>query len=222
MKMRSTKRSVYLALASWMIAVLFASPTIGAIMTENICVITSEGGVIIEQIVICYDCEYCLIDIVIYATHFIQFVIALTVNIVLYSLIIRRVGKFLFTEADCPEEVKSKKRRNSVAKMLIVNGIVFFVCLTPISIVNVERLGYYFGWFELSSTISLPLAWIGRVLSLLNFALNPLIYNATNPRYRLAFKQAFRLSRSHKASRNMVSTLGTHDQRSSATKMSQM
>ena len=80
-----------------------------------------------------------------------------------------------------------------------------------------------FGWFELSSTILLPLAWIGRVLFLLNLALNPLIYNASNPRYRLAFKhQAFRLSRSRKAARSMVSTLGTQDQRSSATKTSEM
>ena len=216
--MRSTKRSVHLALASWMIAVLFASPTIGA-MVENICVITSEGGVIIEQILICYDCYYC--SIVLYATDFIQFVIALTVNIALYSLIIRRVGKSLFAEADGPEKTKSKRRCNSVAKMLIVNGIVFFVCLTPFSIVNVHSLGYYFGWFELNYTVISILAWIGRVLFLLNSALNPLIYNVTNPRYRLAFKQAFRLSRSRKPAR-MVSTLGTQDQRSSATKTSQM
>ena len=193
--MRSTRRSVYLVIASWMIAVLFASPTIGA-MVENICVMNaSEGGVIIEQILICYYCYYC--SIVLCATDFIPFVIVLIVNIVLYSLIVRRVGKSFFSETDGLERTKSKKRRNSVAKMLIVNGIVFFVCLTPFSI-------------------------FGLVLFLLNSALNPLIDSVTNPRYRLAFKKAFRLSRSHKASRSMVSTLGTHDQRSSATKMSQM
>ena len=217
MYMRSTRRSVYLTLTSWIISVLFAIPT-AATMFQIVCIISADDSEITEQISICYDCEYC--SIVLYATDFIQFVIALTVNIVLYSLIIRRVGKSLFAEADGPEKTKSKRRRNSVAKMLIVNGIVFFVCLTPFSIVNVDGLGDYFGWFKLSSTILSPLAWIGRVFFLLNSALNPLIYNATNPRYRLAFKQAFRLSRSRKASCSIVSTIATQDQTS--TKMSQM
>ena len=221
MYMRSTRRSVYLVLASWIISVLFAIPT-AATMIQIVCVISSEGSEIMEQITICndhVDFEYWII--VIYATDFIQFVIALIVNIVLYSLIIRRVGKSLFAEPDGLQRTNSKKRRHSVAKMLIVNGIIFFVCLTPFSIVNVHSLGDYVGWFRLSSTILLPLAWIGRVLFLLNSALNPLIYNATNSRYRLAFKQAF-LSRSRKPTRSMVSTIAIQDQCQLSTRMSQM
>ena len=111
MYMRSTQRSVYLTLSSWIIAALFASPTAVGIVV-NICIFTSEGGEIIEQKSICYDdCYYCII--VLYATDVIQFVIALIVNIVLYSLIIRKVGKSFFAEANDSQKIATKRTRLS-------------------------------------------------------------------------------------------------------------
>ena len=192
--MRSTRRTMHLVLASWLISALLASPTTPRVIVQKVCVISAEDGEIIERIQNCvWNCKSC--TIVLYATDLIQFLIALIVNIVLYSLIVRKIVK-----TACPNEdielrnykvVVHSRRCSSVAKMLIVNGIVFFICLTPFSVNNVDSLGNYFGWFKSSGVMQTTVAWIGRVLFLLNSTLNPLIYNATNPRYRLAFKQTF-------------------------------
>ena len=192
--MRSTRRAVYMVLASWFISALFASPTMPHAMVEKVCVISQEDGEIISSFRNCLrDCVNC--STTLYATDLVQFVIALVVNIVLYSFIVRKLNKTTIPNEDLELRNTIKKvvhsRRNSVATMLIVNGIVFFVCLMPFSIANVYSLfGWYLGWLEWNETIKNPLKWIGRVLFLLNSALNPFIYNATNPRYRLAFKQA--------------------------------
>ena len=47
--------------------------------------------------------------------------------------------------------------RNTVARVLIVNAIVFFVGLTPFGIVNVNNLGYVFEWFALTARFMVPL-----------------------------------------------------------------
>ena len=202
--MRSTRRAVNMVLASWVVSALFASPTMPHAMVEKVCVILQEGGEIIMRIPKCFrDCRNC--SIAVYATDIIQFVIALIVNIVLYSFIVRKVTKTRIPKEDIELRNNVKKvvhsRRNSVATMLIANGIVFFICLMPFTIVNVNSLfGWYFGWFEWNETLENSLIWVGRVLFLLNSALNPLIYNATNPRYRLAFKQAFNSRYSRRSS----------------------
>ena len=202
--MRSTRRAVNMVLASWVISALFASPAMPHAMVEKVCVILQEGGEIIMRIPKCLrDCRNC--SIALYATDMIQFVIALIVNIVLYSFIVRKVTKTRIPKEDIELRKNVKKvvhsRRNSVATMLIVNGIVFFICLMPFTIVNVNNLfGWYFGWFEWNETLQNSLIWVGRVLFLLNSSLNPLIYNATNSRYRLAFKQAFNSRYSRRSS----------------------
>ena len=183
--MRSTRRAVNMVLASWVISALFASPTMLYVIVQNVCIIFQEGGEIVKRIPKCLrDCDNC--SIALYAMDLIQFVIALIVNIVLYSLIVRKVTKTRIPNEDIRLRNNVRKmvhsRCYSVATMLIVNGVVFFVCLIPFTIVNINNLfSYYFGWFKWNETIVTSLVWIGRVLFLLNSTLNPLIYNTTNP-----------------------------------------
>ena len=196
--MGSTRRAVNMVLASWLISALFASPTMLHAMVQKICIIFQEGSEIMERIPKCFrDCDNC--NIALYATDLIEFVIALIVNIVLYGFVVRKVTKTRIPNGDIRLRKDVKKvvhsRRNSIAT------IAFFVCLIPFTIVNINNLfGYYFGWFEWNKTIVTSLVWIGRVFFLLNSTLNPLIYNATNPIYRLAFKQAFNSRYSRRSS----------------------
>ena len=202
MSMRSTRRNMCFVIASWLISALFASPTVPRMMVKIVCLISPDRSEIIERIPNCVrNCENC--SIVVYATDVIQFVIAFIINTALYSLIIRKVTRAKIPNDDIEMRNRSiealhkavhSKRYHSVAKMLVLNGIVFFICLMPFSIHNVDSLAYYFGWFKLGDVMQ-TVSWIGRFLYLLNSALNPLIYNATNHRYRLAFKQALCLSR---------------------------
>ena len=193
---KSTRRALRLVVATWIISVLFAIPTIPKKYIQTICVFPSNtSGEIVERPQCGNKCKSC--KAVLYITDLLQFVIALIISIVLYSLIVRRL-----TRSTGLYEVKRNKpkktahlKRNTVARMLIVTTIVFFVCLTPFTIVNVFNLGNIFKWFALDSTVELPLLWVGRVLFLLNSALNPIVYNATNSKYRLAFKEMFLPSR---------------------------
>ena len=82
--------------------------------------------------------------------------------------------------------------RRSVDKMVLVTGGLFFLLLSPLEcfivgatvgdITNIQLLTY-----EQQDTLLL----IFRLLSYMNSAINPLVYNVTNSRYRTAFKTAF-------------------------------
>ena len=194
---KSTRRALRLVVATWIISVLFAIPTIPKKYIQTICVFSSDiGSEIVELIPRCRDkCESC--NVVLYITDLLQFVIALIVSVVLYSLIVRRLTKStrLHRVQRNKSQMTAHPMRNTVARMVIVNAIVFFVCLTPFAIVNVYNLRYAFKLSTFDSIIKLPLLWVGRVLFLLNSALNPIVYNATNSKYRLAFKEVFLPSR---------------------------
>ena len=181
--------------ATWFISILFAIPTIPIQWrVKTVCIISSHnGGEIIHRISKCFQgCRSC--RTILYATDILQFVIALFINIILYTLIVRSL-----TKSKVPHELQNNKpttnsahsKRNTVARMLIVNSTVFFICLTPFAIINIGNLGYVWKWYEWNESTHLTLAWVARVFSSLNSALNPLLYNATNPAYRMVFKKVF-------------------------------
>ena len=77
-----------------------------------------------------------------------------------------------------------------VARMLIINGVVYFVCLAPFQFINfhgiIDRLT---GRRLLNPYQHNVMIWFGRSLSVLNSAINPVIYGVTNSKYRQAFQQ---------------------------------
>ena len=198
--MRGKGRAIRAVCVIWFISLVFASLTVPYITVETLCLSSYSpfDDTINEQYSRCSrDCKKC--DLAVYATDLLQFFIALFLNTVLFTLTVRG----LVTESAGANALGGKQskiraaHRMSVAKMIIVNGIVFFLCLTPFSVVNLN----YIGLFSINYKDTNTLAWIARVLFLLNSALNPLIYNATNSRYRSAFKKTFRRKK-YKAVRN--------------------
>ena len=83
--------------------------------------------------------------------------------------------------------------RKQVARMLITNNAVFFLLHGPFQVMNIirisqEHLGYDVINMYVTSDVML---WVGRVGAVANSAVNPVIYNVTNPRYRQAFLKCF-------------------------------
>ena len=88
------------------------------------------------------------------------------------------------------------KTRNDIAKMLVVNGTVFFLLSFPVLLPgttdSVQRISgnVWLSYHQLNQML-----WVGRCLLYLNSSINPIIFNIKSPRYRAAFRQAFGCSR---------------------------
>ena len=82
--------------------------------------------------------------------------------------------------------------RNQVARMLITNNAVFFVLNGPYHVRDIIHISQeHLGYDLINSFASYMMLWVGRVATVANSAVNPLIYNVTNPRYRQAFAKCF-------------------------------
>ena len=125
--------------------------------------------------------------------QFAPFILALFLNTILYALIIIRLSQRDVSDKGDEKSVlqnQAMKVRNAVARMLVINGIAFFLCLAPYQFYNM----YYFVARNCGKSCSILndnhvyiIGWIGRCLNVLNSAINPVIYSATNERYRQAF-----------------------------------
>ncbi|XP_072037859.1 thyrotropin-releasing hormone receptor-like [Amphiura filiformis] len=192
---KSKRRALRMVMAAWIASALFASFSTPKTV-QWYCLISSNAK-IIQRVPACRDyCDSC--HKVLNILDLTQFVVALIVNTVMYALIVLQLSKSPFSDQNSPaSENRANQARNAVARMLIINGIVFFICLFPYSIINVIRIGEAFHVFVVNASWRYTLAWVARIFFLINSTLNPLVYNATNARYRLAFKQAFGLEKNH-------------------------
>ncbi|XP_022099606.1 neuromedin-U receptor 2-like [Acanthaster planci] len=120
------------------------------------------------------------------ALHTVPFVVAMAVNVVFFSMIIRALNSMVARAQRSGFSDRSQHIRDRVSRMLVINGIIFFLCLAPFQITTMsflftpEAKRTDFVWMQ-----------VFRILVYINSAVNPIVYNITNPRYRKAFKQAF-------------------------------
>lgn len=89
-------------------------------------------------------------------------------------------------------QANATRIRNAIARMLIANGVIFFVCQFLARVVMLNQL-----MTELANVSIIPqhvhyvLMILSRILLFVNASINPVVYNVTNARYRKATKQAF-------------------------------
>lgn len=77
---------------------------------------------------------------------------------------------------------QARSTRNQVAKMVMINGIIFFCLGIPFQVFNtLDIMGNV-----LSTSDSISLLWTTRVLQAINSSINPLIYSIANRRFRQA------------------------------------
>ena len=124
----------------------------------------------------------------------VPFIIALVANTFFYTRILMNLhSRTLSKSGSVGKSAQNVEILHQVARMLIINGSVFFLCLAPYQLMNFTRM-------IISSTNKsylLPqdkiknLVWIFRILVYLNSVINPIVYMATSPRYRHGFIMAF-------------------------------
>ncbi|XP_038052279.1 neuromedin-U receptor 2-like [Patiria miniata] len=120
--------------------------------------------------------------------------LAIFVTFILYILIVRKLSKRIHKapSEQTSNRAKSRRTRDHVAKMLITAGTVFYILLTPRTVVTIY---YYIKSF--AGTPGLPpgvefiLFTSTNILLYVNSVTNPIMYAFSNKRYRTAFIQAF-------------------------------
>ncbi len=136
-----------------------------------------------------------------------EFSIALVINVVVYIRIVQELNK-----RQQPSSISSIARSH-VARMLSINAIVFFLCLSPIQLSNIAEFWnlvnnkiFYETFY--GPTTDFVILWLGRVAFLINSTVNPIIYNISNPEYRKAFMKAFALNKKKTLRRGTLQTTG--------------
>ena len=142
-----------------------------------------------------------------------QFILAVIFGACMMSRIIYTLSNREVTVPDRTEKTTSiNKARNQVARMLILNAVVFFFCLIPYEFYNIAVFIEYTTGSNVitNQTVLLIVRWGGLATTLLNSTINPILYNMTNSRYRNASKKAFMCSSSDakksKSKKNLTST----------------
>lgn len=132
-------------------------------------------------------------------THITQaapFFISLFVNAVLFAKIIRSLNSRVAASESKNQTVSSRvnaRIRTQIARMLIINGVIFFILMAPFECLSVSLMvSGARGHYLLSRYQRSQVAWVGRVLAYVNAVINPVVYGVTNKRYRSAFLLAFR------------------------------
>ncbi len=123
--------------------------------------------------------------------------IAMVANIYMYARIVATLNERRGSTSRINQDPRAVQIRNQVAKMLIVNGVVFFICQTPYRVISLTA------WISLLAQIQDPLharlgiakLWISAIPQYINTIVNPLIYGVMSSQYRTALKVAFHCKR---------------------------
>ena len=208
----SKSRTARLVIMAWLIAIAFTAVVApNYAVLQRYCIIWPEKWQDRLPLVVsyCISIKEEFRDIAA-VFEFVPFIIALILNTTLYALLITRLSQRddVSDNKDDPLKAQAQKVRNIVARMLVINGIAFFLCLAPYQVHNM----YYFVINNCEGCTNLPgdeiyvLFWVGRCLSVLNSAINPVIYGVTNARYRQAFATAIGCTPKKKSASN-ISTM---------------
>ncbi|XP_071814443.1 somatostatin receptor type 2-like [Apostichopus japonicus] len=118
------------------------------------------------------------------------FFVALILNVVcIVKIILKLYGRLPSSVPTMDDAMATHQRKsaNAATRMLLVNGIAFFIFATPYHLVNVIQ------FFEIIFPSWSPdidvLKYIFLSMLYINSAINPYIYGMTNPFYRKAYSQ---------------------------------
>ena len=216
-----TRRSIRLVAMAWGVALLmtcFAAPYGNP---EVVCIDWPSEGPFADlpmKVPVCRGtCDWC--NKALYAIDPAQFIFAFLLNSCFYGRIITVLSQRTAVSdqnGQSPSRSTSARamteNRDQVARMLVVNTMVFFFCLMPYCITNLNSLYEKVnsqGFLNIREKT--VLGWIAKLTTLLNSAANPYLYSLTNKRYRQASLQAFDCSKKPDDQRgSYVYTRGTN------------
>ncbi|XP_072033229.1 thyrotropin-releasing hormone receptor-like [Amphiura filiformis] len=128
------------------------------------------------------------------------FFIALIINLFMYTRIIKALNNRPATKSESSQhsdhagaqQKQTIRVRNQVARLLIINGTIFFLSQFPYRILSINNiLQQAIGIGFLNRQQYGMLLVISRCLILINSCANPIVYVTTSEFYRKGFKKAF-------------------------------
>lgn len=182
-------KSWILALASWIAACILALPQVfvsSTIMSKDRLVCTEERPDDYLVVFLCY--------------HVPLFILLYFIPLVILSFTFARVSSKLrtvvqrFRSRSRFDICDAMKMRRSIIRMLLVVVIVFAVCLTPLTIIELLHVTPVMDQFDPFGTLVVTV----ETLAFLHALLNPLVSSFMSKEFRKAAKKAFHISRSLK------------------------
>ena len=194
LKHRQLKGGSYtrkLIVSNWIISIALAAiVTLGFCKLNTVCVLWPNDQTfptLPSTIEYCGPLDTSVMNIS--AIQLIAFPFVLIGNTIMYWRIIRCLSNRLSTNGT-PDQ--NKHARNQVAWMLVVNGLVFFLCHLPFNLQNsIQLISVITGEVYIGDDEGRVLLWIGRLGTYVNSAANPFIFTTMSARYRQAYKEAF-------------------------------
>ena len=189
-------RAIKLVISTWVLSFGLTATVNSPSSTAVKCYILQDQSNEHDAVFRIYECAYhCSLCIFIFrAIDVGQFFFAVIFTSILYAMIIGKLsGRKLANLED--HKTTLSDTRNAVARLIIINSSIFFLCLLPYKIILMQDLAIQSGGMPfLSPETTQLLSWLGRVTTLINASVNPIVYSLTNNRYRAAFFEAFKLT----------------------------
>ena len=189
-RISSNRRTFGLIFLLWFTGIIFGFATNLPLWMEIIyfCVIWSEQSPYIQKnpmiVGYCYfsNLKYSLIGKFVYC---VGFLVSLVVNCALYILILYTLKKRQTNNI----RQTSKGHLRAVCKMITINGVAFFLCVSPwCAYFLLLSLLDYDTFISISDQQLDILYWSAQTLLYINSMINPFIYGTFNARYRAALR----------------------------------
>ena len=123
-----------------------------------------------------------VIDLILYC-------VTLVINLIVYTRIITTVKRR--TSFDFGTKQGQHNKLNQVARLLITNGVVFFLCFTPWQFTNFDRIVTNLtGSHLFVDSNHRYVRMVSILMSYVNSSINPFVYLACSSTYRNAYRKA--------------------------------
>ncbi|XP_038048187.1 neuropeptides capa receptor-like [Patiria miniata] len=198
LKIRGRGRTHRMIAICWLVGLLFSASTVPRVLALNVvCLQWPDADAFVE-----YPSSYAYCGPVSPRVNYfippllnLPWIMAMVANVFMYVRILQMLNKRTSNQnITVNTDHDATHIRNHVAKMLVANGTVFFLCQAPYRIFSLS------GWICLLAQIPDPFRaalgsgtiWISSVPQNINAMINPLIYGAVNPAYRSTIRVAFK------------------------------
>ncbi len=191
------RRTISLIIVSWIVGIVLTACTVPR-YGGNVayCVIWPQNEYFASFPRIIRFCVAFHSDVFLFseAMNVIPFVLAMICNLVMYSHIIFALTHRPSNDHSQTSSVDDRiiQIRNQVARLLILNGSLFFICQAPFRIASIHGMVEQITGIGLFTEVQYgQLLLITRCLVIINSCINPVVYFCTSPLYRKAFYKAF-------------------------------
>ena len=211
-------RTIKMIIASWLVGLLFMTLTIlrhAGYVTYCVNWPETEDYISFPKIIQFCDTIHPDVYILSEVCQTGPFFIALVLNLFMYSRIVIALSNRPAAKSESSQQIDAQQEqttrvRNQVARLLIINGTIFFLSQAPYRILSINNILQHatgVGVFDKRQYGMLLV--VSRCLILLNSCVNPVVYYTTSEFYRRGFKQAFGCNKENQRNNDSGQTKST-------------